>query len=91
MNGATNRPHTIDSALRRRGRFEQEILIDVPDEKARIEIVSAFTRNLNLESSVDILKIARATPGFVGVDLESLISKAANLAMKRVRRQRECS
>ncbi|CAK9313336.1 unnamed protein product [Citrullus colocynthis] len=57
VNGATNRPHAIDSASRRRGCFDQEILIDVPDE--------------------------RATPGFVGVDLESLISKAANLAMKR--------
>ncbi|XP_027158788.1 cell division control protein 48 homolog C [Coffea eugenioides] len=82
--GATNRPDAVDSALRRPGRFDREIVLGVPDEKARVEILSVLTSNLKVEGSFDLLKIARATPGFVGADLAALTNKAGNLAMKRI-------
>ncbi|THG18198.1 hypothetical protein TEA_017142 [Camellia sinensis var. sinensis] len=56
----------------------------VPDENARVEILLALTRNLRLEGSFDLVKIARSTPGFVGADLAALANKAGNLAMKRI-------
>ncbi|KAE8679184.1 Cell division control protein 48-like protein C [Hibiscus syriacus] len=87
--GATNRPDAVDAALRRPGRFDREIVLGVPDEKARHEILSVITRNLRLEGSFDLLKIARATPGFVGADLAALANKAGNLAMKRIIDQRK--
>ncbi|PIN24447.1 Nuclear AAA ATPase (VCP subfamily) [Handroanthus impetiginosus] len=82
--GATNRPDAIDPALRRPGRFEREIVLGVPDESARVEILSALTRKLKVEGGFDLVKIARSTPGFVGADLAALASKAGNLAMKRM-------
>ncbi|XP_028753337.1 cell division control protein 48 homolog C [Neltuma alba] len=82
--GATNRPDAVDPALRRPGRFDREIFLGVPDEYAREEILSVLTRNLNLEGSFDLRKIARSTPGFVGADLAALADKAGNLAMKRI-------
>lgn len=82
--GATNRPDALDPALRRPGRFDQEIDLGVPDEKARVEILSVLTANLRLEGAFDLDKIARFTPGFVGADLAALANKAGNLAMKRI-------
>ncbi|PKI68786.1 hypothetical protein CRG98_010843 [Punica granatum] len=82
--GATNRPDAVDPALRRPGRFDREIVLGVPDESARAEILSVLIRNLKLEGSFDLLKIARSTPGFVGADLAALANKAGNLAMKRI-------
>ncbi|KAL7148302.1 hypothetical protein ABFS83_06G169100 [Erythranthe nasuta] len=82
--GATNRPDAVDSALRRPGRFDREIVLGVPDETARIEILSVLTHNLKVEGAFDLGKIARATPGFVGADLAALANKAGNLAMKRI-------
>ncbi|XP_042984658.1 cell division control protein 48 homolog C isoform X4 [Carya illinoinensis] len=82
--GATNRPDAVDSALRRPGRFDREIVLGVPDENGRAGILSVITRNLRLEGSFDRLKIARSTPGFVGADLAALVNKAGNLAMKRI-------
>lgn len=82
--GATNRPDAVDPALRRPGRFDREIVLGVPDESSRAEILSVLTRNLKLEGSFDLLKIARSTPGFVGADLSALANKAGNLAMKRI-------
>ncbi|KAK8483663.1 hypothetical protein V6N11_061646 [Hibiscus sabdariffa] len=70
-------PDAVDSALRRPGRFDREIVLGVPDENARREILSVITSNLRLEGSFDLLKIARATPGFVGADLAALANKAA--------------
>ncbi|TYH34963.1 hypothetical protein E1A91_D13G154100v1 [Gossypium mustelinum] len=87
--GATNRPDAVDPALRRPGRFDREIVLGVPDENARLEILSVLTGNLRLEGSFDLLKIARATPGFVGADLSALANKAGNLAMKRIIDQRK--
>lgn len=93
--GATNRPDALDSALRRPGRFDREITLSVPDEKARLEILSVLTANLRVEGegSFDLAKIARSTPGFVGADLAALVDKAGNLAMKRIidRRKSELS
>ncbi|KAL6529044.1 Cell division control protein 48 C [Orobanche hederae] len=81
--GATNRPDALDPALRRMGRFDREFAIGVPDETARVEILSVVTRNLKGEGALDLMKIARSTPGFVGADLSALAIKAATLAIKR--------
>lgn len=91
--GATNRPDAVDSALRRPGRFDREIALGVPDESARIAILTVLTRALRVDGSFDLVKIARATPGFVGADLAALANKAGNLAMKRIidRRKSELS
>lgn len=82
--GATNRPDAVDHALRRPGRFDREIVLGVPDENARVQILSVLTHNLRLDGKFDLLKIARSTPGFVGADLAALANKAGNLAMKRI-------
>ncbi|KAL7196441.1 hypothetical protein ACSBR1_036455 [Camellia fascicularis] len=82
--GATNIPDAVDPALRRPGRFDREIVLGVPDENARVEILFALTRNLRLEGAFDLVKIARSTPGFVGADLAALANKAGNLTMKRI-------
>ncbi|KAF5940310.1 hypothetical protein HYC85_021477 [Camellia sinensis] len=82
--GATNRPDAVDPALRRPGRFDREIVLGVPDENARVEILFALTHNLRLEGAFDLVKIARSTPGFVGANLAALANKAGNLAMKRI-------
>ncbi|KAK9065388.1 hypothetical protein SSX86_016771 [Deinandra increscens subsp. villosa] len=82
--GATNRPDAVDPALRRPGRFDREITLGVPDENARIKILTVLTRNLKLEGAFDLVKISRSTPGFVGADLAALVNKAGNLAMKRI-------
>jgi ribosome biogenesis ATPase len=84
--GATNRLDAIDSALRRPGRFALEIDVGIPDESAREAILFLHTRNCSdkLDSSVDLQKIARSTPGFVGADLEALVGKAGERALERV-------
>lgn len=87
--GATNRPDAVDPALRRPGRFDREIGLGVPDENARVEILSVLTRALKLEGSFNFHKIARSTPGFVGADLAALANKAGNLAMKRILDERK--
>lgn len=86
--GATNRPDAIDSALRRPGRFDREIALGVPDENARLDILSILTKSLRLDGDFDLIKIAKATPGFVGADLVALANKAGNLAMQRIIDQR---
>ncbi|KAI3938791.1 hypothetical protein MKW98_011943 [Papaver atlanticum] len=78
--GATNRPEALDPALRRPGRFDQEIALGIPDENARAEILSLLTA-----------KIARVTPGFVGADLSELVKKAGKLAKKRIISIRKCN
>nr|GMD43678.1 cell division control protein 48 homolog C [Ipomoea batatas] len=87
--GATNRPDSIDPALRRPGRFDREIVLGIPNENARVDILSVLTRNLKVEGAFDLMKIARSTPGFVGADLVALTNKAGNLAMKRIIDQRK--
>jgi transitional endoplasmic reticulum ATPase len=74
---ATNRPNTIDPALRRAGRFDREIDIGVPDEVGRMEILRIHTRNMKLAPDVDLEAIAKTTHGCVGSDLSSLCTEAA--------------
>ena len=74
---ATNRPNTIDPALRRFGRFDREIDIGVPDENGRLEIFRIHTRSMKLDDDVDPEQIAKQTHGFVGADIASLCTEAA--------------
>lgn len=83
MIGATNRPDAIDPALRRAGRFDREICLGIPNEKAREEILKVLTTNLTLSSDFDYQKIAKHTPGYVGADLLSLTREAAMVAVNR--------
>jgi transitional endoplasmic reticulum ATPase len=75
--GATNRPNVIESALRRPGRFDRELEIVVPDEEGRHEILKIKTKDMQLETDVDLFQIARDTHGFVGADLQQLTLEAA--------------
>ena len=75
--GATNRPNTIDPALRRFGRFDREIDIGPPDENGRLEIFRIHTRNMKLDDDVDPEMIAKETHGFVGADIAALCTEAA--------------
>jgi transitional endoplasmic reticulum ATPase len=74
---ATNRPNSIDAALRRFGRFDREIDIGVPDETGRLEVLRIHTRNMRLDDDVDLEAVAKETHGFVGADLASLCTEAA--------------
>jgi len=74
---ATNRPNTIDQALRRFGRFDREIDIGVPDDVGRLEILQIHTKNMKLDEDVDLESIAKDTHGFVGADLAKLCTEAA--------------
>lgn len=75
--GCTNRPNSIDPALRRFGRFDREIDIGVPDEKGRLEILNIHTQKMRLSSDVNIEEICKETYGFVGADLAQLCTEAA--------------
>lgn len=75
--GATNRPNSIDPALRRFGRFDREIEIGVPDELGRLEVLGIHTKNMYLADDVDLEKIAKETHGFSGSDIANLCSEAA--------------
>jgi len=75
--GATNRPNSIDPALRRFGRFDREIDISIPDAIGRMEILRIHTKNMKLEDSVDLESIASETHGYVGADLAALCTEAA--------------
>ncbi len=81
--GATNRPNAIDPALRRPGRFDREISINVPDREGREEILKIHTRGMPLEK-VDLKDLARHTYGFVGADLASLAKEAAMNVLRKV-------
>eukprot|EP00906_Rhabdomonas_costata_P002091 RCo003297 len=75
--GATNRPNTIDPALRRFGRFDREIDIGIPDEIGRLEILRIHTKNMKLDPDVDLDAVAKDTHGYVGADLAALCTEAA--------------
>ncbi|RYY35943.1 MAG: AAA family ATPase, partial [Sphingomonadales bacterium] len=81
---ATNRPDAIDEALRRPGRFDREIVIGVPDERGRREILGIHTRGMPLGDRVDLGELARTTYGFVGADLAALTREAAIEAIRRL-------
>ncbi|GAB7350881.1 hypothetical protein MBLNU459_g1399t1 [Dothideomycetes sp. NU459] len=80
---ATNRPDTLDPALRRGGRFDTEINMGVPNEPMREMILRTQTRNTPLSEDVDFTRLAKMTPGFVGADLRDLVGKAATWSMDK--------
>ena len=81
---ATNRPEAIDEALRRPGRFDREIVVGVPDEPGRREILGIHTRGMPLAQDVNLDDLARRTYGFVGADLAALTREAALEAVRRI-------
>jgi len=81
---ATNRPEALDEALRRPGRFDREIVIGVPDERGRREILGIHTRGMPLGDKVDLDQLSRQTYGFVGADLAALAREAAIEAVRRI-------
>ncbi|KJY00961.1 AAA family ATPase/60S ribosome export protein Rix7/60S ribosome export protein/Rix7 [Zymoseptoria brevis] len=80
---ATNRPDSLDPALRRGGRFGSEINLNVPNEQVRKRILETQTREMLIDSDVDFAKLAKMTAGFVGADLLDLVGKAAAHQMER--------
>lgn len=82
--GATNRRDAIDEALRRPGRFDREIVIGVPDQKGRQEVLAIHTRGMPLAEDVNMEEIARTTYGFVGADLGALAREAAMDCLRRI-------
>ena len=81
--GATNRVNSIDQALRRPGRFDREIAINVPDREGRLAILQIHTRGMPIAKDVDLVKLAGVTHGFVGADLESLAKEAAMNVLRK--------
>jgi cell division protease FtsH len=79
---ATNRPDVLDPALLRPGRFDRQIVVDVPDIKGREGILKVHVKNIPLAVDVDLLTIAKGTPGFVGADLANLVNEAALMAAR---------
>lgn len=79
---ATNRPDTLDPALLRPGRFDRNIVVNLPDIKGREEILKVHTRKIKLGPSVDLKSVASQTPGFSGADLANLCNEAALLAAR---------
>jgi cell division protease FtsH len=80
---ATNRPDILDPALLRPGRFDRRVVLDRPDVKGREAILKVHVKGKPLAPAVDLSLIARATPGFVGADIENLVNEAAILAARR--------
>ncbi len=81
--GASNRPSAIDPALRRPGRFDREIRLEVPDRNGRVEILRVHTRAMSIGNELDLERIADLTHGFVGADLENLCREAGMEALRR--------
>ncbi|MBY9008697.1 MAG: CDC48 family AAA ATPase [Candidatus Lokiarchaeota archaeon] len=81
--GATNRPNSLDSALRRPGRFDREIEIKVPNEKGRREVFQIHTRSMPLDKKISLKEFANITHGFVGADISAVCREAAMSALRR--------
>src|SRR5438309_4871482 len=80
---ATNRPDGLDQALLRPGRFDRRVTVDRPDWNGRLAILKIHSRNVPLSPDVDLVVVARSTPGMVGADLANLVNEAALLAARR--------
>jgi cell division protease FtsH len=80
---ATNRPDVLDPALIRPGRFDRQVVVDLPDLNGREEILRVHSRGVALDPGVDLETIAARTPGFTGADLENVVNEAALLAARR--------
>ena len=81
---ATNRPDSIDPALRRPGRFDREVEIGIPDDVGRFDILSIHTRGMPINEKVNLKQISKTTHGFVGADLEVLSKEAAMRSLRRI-------
>lgn len=79
---ATNRPEILDPALLRAGRFDRQVLVDRPDRKGRVDILSVHTRKIKLDPDLRLDTIAALTPGFSGADLANLVNEAALVATR---------
>lgn len=82
---ATNRPDVLDKALLRPGRFDRRVIINLPDIKGRHDILKVHARKIKLDTSVDLLGLARSTPGCSGADLANMLNEAALLAARKGR------
>lgn len=82
---ATNRPDVLDKALLRPGRFDRRVVINLPDIKGRYDILKVHARKIKMDPSVDLMSIARSTPGCSGADLANIMNEAALLAARRGR------
>jgi len=80
---ATNRPDVLDKALLRPGRFDRQIVVDVPDVNGREQILKIHTKKIPLSTNVKLNTIAKGTPGLVGADLENLVNESALLAARK--------
>jgi cell division protease FtsH len=80
---ATNRPDILDPALLRPGRFDRQIVVDMPDVKGREQILRVHTRKIPLQPGVQLQQIARGTPGLAGAELANIVNEAALLAARR--------
>ncbi len=83
MIAATNRPDILDPALLRPGRFDRQVVVDLPDVRGREEILKVHSKKKPLADEVNLAKIAKATAGYTGADLENLMNEAAIFAARR--------
>ncbi len=84
---ATNRPDVLDPALLRPGRFDRQVGVDRPDIVGREAILNIHAKTVKLDTTTDLKKVARATPGFVGADLANVVNEAALLAVRAGRKK----
>ena len=82
---ATNRPDILDPALLRPGRFDRQVVVDVPDVHGRLEILSLHARGRQFDQDVDLLEISKLCPGFSGAELANLVNEAALLTVREGR------
>ena len=87
---ATNRPDILDPAQLRPGRFDRQIAVEPPDLEGRHEILQVHARGKPLGDDVDLLAVARRTPGFTGADLANVLNEAALLTAREQRQDRQC-
>jgi len=80
--GATNRPETLDKALLRPGRFDRRIIVELPDLKGRYDVLKVHAKKVKMSPSVDLMRIAKITPGGAGADLANMINEAALNAVR---------
>ncbi|NGX62618.1 MAG: ATP-dependent zinc metalloprotease FtsH [Candidatus Anoxychlamydiales bacterium] len=83
---ATNRPDILDKALLRPGRFDRRVMLDLPDVKGRYEILKVHARKIKIDPSVNLMDIAKSTPGSSGADLENILNEAALAAARKNRK-----
>lgn len=83
---ATNRPDVLDPALLRSGRFDRQIMVNLPDKKGRYEILKVHARNKKLAKDISLESLAKRTPGFSGADLENVLNEGAILAVRDKRK-----